>query len=475
MALQYLAQAFGAVLTPMNMGVLLLSTFAGLIMGMLPGLSATMAVALLTGLTYSLSSTSAIISLIGVYVGAISGGCQAAVLLNIPGTPASAATALDGFPLANRGKGGLAIFLATTSSCIGTLISVICVLTLTPLLTKVSLQFGSWEFFLLSLFGVIICGNLTSNGNAVKGWISGVIGLLVAQVGLMAGLALIPIMIGLFGFPEIIKAFKKTETHVLEFSPFKLKEGFGVLKNHIVELIRSSFIGVGVGIIPGVGEDVGGWLSYWASKSTSKHPETFGDGETAGVVSAEAGNNACIGGAIIPILSLAVPGSAPAAVLLAAFMMHGYRPGPLLMNESPEFLYQICVDLFLAALAMWLLAQVVSKFSVKILGVKKEILMPVIYVLCVVGSFVINHIMFDVKVMFVFGIIGFFLSAAEFPAAPFLLGVILGSMTDSNLRRALTISEGSFMPMLQRPISVIFLIVSQFHVFDRLKKRKANG
>lgn len=360
-----------------------------------------------------------------------------------------------------------------------------------------SLQFGSWEFFLLSLFGVIICGNLTSNGNAVKGWISGVIGLMVAQVGLdqldayprfsygnvniMAGLALIPIMIGLFGFPEIIKAFKKTETHVLEFSPFKLKEGFGVLKNHAVELIRSAFIGVGVGIIPGVGEDVGGWLSYWASKSTSKHPETFGDGETAGVVSAEAGNNACIGGAIIPILSLAVPGSAPAAVLLAAFMMHGYRPGPLLMNESPEFLYQICVDLFLAALAMWVLAQIVSKFSVKILGVKKEILMPVIYVLCVVGSFVINHIMFDVKVMFVFGIIGFFLSAAEFPAAPFLLGVILGSMTDSNLRRALTISEGSFLPMFQRPISVIFLIVivvlilSQFHVFDRFKKRKANG
>lgn len=497
MALQYLAQAFGAALTPMNLGVLLISTFAGLLMGMLPGLSATMAVALLTGLTYGLPSTSAIISLVGVYVGAISGGCQSAILLNIPGTPASASTALDGFPMAKRGKGGLAIFLATTASAIGTLISVICVLTLTPILTKVSLQFGSWEFFLLSLFGVIICGNLTSNGNAIKGWISGIIGLLVAQVGLdqldafprfsygnvniMAGLALIPIMIGLFGFPEIIKAFRKTETHVLEFSPFKMREGFGILKDHIVELVRSSLIGVGVGIIPGVGEDVGGWLSYWATKSTSKHPETFGDGEKAGIVSAEAGNNACIGGAIIPILSLAVPGSAPAAVLLAAFMMHGYRPGPLLMNESPHFLYQICVDLFMAAIAMWILAQIVSKFSVKILGVKKEILMPIIYVLCVVGSFVINHIMFDVKVMFFFGIIGFLLSAASFPAAPFLLGVILGNMTDSNLRRALTISEGSFLPMFQRPISIIFLIVilvlvlSQFHIFDKLKKRKVNG
>lgn len=495
MALQYLAQAFGASLAPFNLVVLMVSTFAGLVMGMLPGLSATMAVALLTGLTYSLSHTSAIISLIGVYVGAISGGCQAAILLNIPGTPASAATALDGFPLANRGKGGLAIFLATSASCIGTMISVICVLTLTPLLTKLSLQFGSWEFFLLSLFGVIICGNLTSGGNAVKGWISGIIGLLVAQVGLdqldafprfsfgnvnvMAGLALIPIMIGLFGFPEIIKAFKKTETKVLTFSPFSMKEGFGVLRQHVVEMVRSSLIGVGVGIIPGVGEDVGGWLSYWATKSSSKHPERFGDGEVSGVISAESGNNSCIGGAIIPILSLAVPGSAPAAVLLAAFMMHGYRPGPLLMSESPEFLYVVCVDLLMAAIAMWILAQIVSKFSVKILGVKKEILMPVIYVLCVVGSFVINHIMFDVKVMFFFGIIGFFLSAAEFPAAPFLLGVILGSMTDSNLRRALTISEGSFMPMLQRPISIIFLIVilililSQFHVFDRFMKKKA--
>ncbi|MDD3252916.1 MAG: tripartite tricarboxylate transporter permease [Lachnospiraceae bacterium] len=494
MAITYLLQSFGAVLSPMNLAVLLISTFTGLVMGMLPGLSATMAVALLTGLTYSLSPTSAIISLIGVYVGAISGGCQAAILLNIPGTPASAATALDGFPLAKQGKGGLAVFLATTASCIGTLISVICVLAFTPLLTKLSLQFGSWEFFLLSLFGVVICGNLTSKGNAVKGWISGIIGLLVAQVGLdqvdafprfafgnvnvMAGLALIPIMIGLFGFPEIIKAFKKTEEHVLKISKFKVSEGFTYIRQNTVALIRSSLIGVCVGIIPGVGEDVGGWLSYWATKSSSKDPEKFGTGEMSGVISAEAGNNSCIGGAIIPILSLAVPGSAPAAVLLAAFMMHGYRPGPLLMNESPEFLYMVCVDLFMAAVAMWMIAQLVAKFSVKILGVKKEILMPIIYVLCIVGSYVINHLMFDVKVMFFFGIVGFFLSMMEFPAAPFLLGVILGSMTDSNLRRALTISEGSFMPMFQRPICLVFLvailalILSQFGVFEKLKRKK---
>lgn len=492
MAFTYLVQAVGNVLMPLNLFVLVLSTFAGLIMGMLPGLSATMAVALLTGLTYSLSPTSAIISLIGVYVGSISGGCQAAVLLNIPGTPASAATALDGFPLANEGKGGLAIFLSTAASCLGTLVSVVCVLTLTPLLTKLSLQFGSWEFFLLSLFGVIICGNLTSKGSAVKGWMSGIIGLLIAQVGLdqidayprfsygnvhiMAGLALIPIMIGLFGFPEIVKAFKKSEEHVLTYSPYKIKDGFAILRKNLFAIIRSSFIGVGVGIIPGVGEDVGGWLSYWATKSRSKHPETFGKGEYAGIISAEAGNNSCIGGAIIPILSLAVPGSAPAAVLLAAFMMHGYRPGPLLMSESPEFVYQVAADLAFSAIVMFVLALVISKFSVRILGIKKDILMPIIYVLCVVGSFVINHITFDVKIMFFFGLVGFFLSWAEFPAAPFLLGVILGSMTDSNLRRALTISNGSFMPMFTRPISLIFIVVivglilSQFGAFSKLKK-----
>lgn len=492
MAFEYLLDALQTVLVPMNFGILVLSTFVGLIMGMLPGLSATMAIALLTGITYSLPGTTALISLIGVYVGSISGGCQSAILLNIPGTPASAATASDGFPLANSGKGGLAIFLATTSSCLGTLISVLCVLTLTPILTSISLKFGSWEFFLLAIFGVVICGNLTSKGNAVKGWIAGLMGLFISQVGLdpvaayprfsfdnanlMAGLQLIPIMIGLFGFPEIVNAFKKTELRILKMSALDVWEGIKYLKRNVIAIIRSALIGVGVGIIPGVGEDVGGWLSYWATKSNSKDPESFGKGNPDGIISAEAGNNACIGGAIIPVMSLAVPGSAPAAVLLAAFMMHGYRPGPLLMTETPEFLYQICLFLAVSAVAMWALALLISKFTVRILGIKKELLMPIIYVLCVVGAYVINNTMFDIKVMFVFGILGYFLSAMNYPAAPFLLGVILGPMADSNLRRALTITSGDIMPMFTRPICIVFLvmilglILSQFGVFKRLRK-----
>ena len=497
MASDYLLAALQTVADPFNLGILVLSDFVGLLMGILPGLSATMAIALLTGITYGLPGASALISLVAVYVGSISGGCQSAILLNIPGTPASAATASDGFPLAKQGKAGMTIFLATSASCIGTLLSVICVLTLTPVLTSISLKFGSWEFFLLAIFGVVICGNLTARDNAIKGWVCGIVGLFVSQVGLdmvsayprfsydnanlMSGLQLIPIMIGLFGFPEIINAFKKTDTKIMGMSPFNMSEGIKILLKNKMTMLRSALIGVCVGIIPGVGEDVGGWLSYWSTKSSSKEPETFGYGNPDGVVAAETGNNACIGGAIIPVMSLAVPGSAPAAVLLAAFMMHGYRPGPLLMTETPEFLYQICVFLSVSAVVMWLLAMVIARFTVKILGIKKQLLMPIIYVLCVVGAYVINNTLFDIKVMFVFGILGFFMATMNYPAAPFLLGVILGPMADSNLRRALTITEGSILPMFERPICLFFLvmiiglILSQTSLFKKFKSRKKAG
>lgn len=494
MAFQYLGQAILVSLQPLNLLVLVLSTAAGLIMGMLPGLSATMAIALLTGLTYNFPTQTALISLVAVYVGAISGGCQSAILLNIPGTPASAATALDGFPMAQRGEGGYAIFLATTASFLGTFISVIFVLTLTPLLTEFALKFRSWEFFLLAIFGVVICGSLTSQGNALKGWISGILGLLVAQIGLdslntyprfcycnvnlMSTIQLIPVMIGLFGFPEIVRAFRKnSEQNVIKVNKFEMKRGFRSIGKNILAIIRSALIGVGVGIIPGVGEDTGGWLSYWASKSTSKHPETFGKGEELGVISTETGNNACIGGAIIPVLSLAVPGSAPAAVLLAAFLMHGYRPGPLLMTESPSFVYNVCIYLAFASFAMWLIAMLVSKLTIRILGVQKKILMPIIFTLCVVGSYLINYNLFDIKVMFVFGLVGMILSNLKFPAAPFLLGVILGPMADSNLRRGLNLSNGSLLPLVTQPICIFFLalilimILSQTGLFKLFRKK----
>jgi putative tricarboxylic transport membrane protein len=490
---EYISQAFAVVFTPYGFIALTLSVLLGLIFGMLPGLTATMAVALLTGLTYTFDGSLAVMVLLGIYVGSISGGCQSAILLNIPGTPASAATAVDGYPLAKQGKGGLAIFVANGSSFLGTLLGVIAVALFTPLITNIALKFGAWEMFLLALFGIIICGNLTSGGRPLKGWLSGLIGLLLAQVGLdtvnsmarftfgnldmKAGISLLPVMIGLFGFPEIVDSFTHEERKVVPMTKFKVKEGLSILWKNKLNIIRSGLLGVTMGAIPGVGEDTGGWLSYWAEKKSSKHPETFGKGEINGVVSAETGNNAAIGGAIIPVLSLAIPGSAPAAVLLAAFWMHGYRPGPLLMRDTPEFLYYVIVFLVISAIIMWVLATLLAKGTVRILQLDNRILMPIIFICCCIGAFVVSNRIFDLYLMFFFGIIGVLMRHMNYPSAPFLLGIILGNMADENIRRALILGDGSILPFFTRPISlffiafILFLVLPQIPAFARLMEK----
>lgn len=493
MDLNYLMGVLHFVVQPMSLLTLVLSVFFGLIVGMLPGLTATMAVALLTGLTYKLANEVAILSLVAVYVGAISGGCQSAILMNIPGTPASAATAVDGFPIGQRGEGGLGIFVATMASAIGTLTGTLCILLLTPPLALLALKFGAFEFFLLALFGVMICGQLTAGGDPLKGWISGILGLLVSQVGmdgmnayprftfgltnLMSGVPLIPVMIGLFGFPEIIYGLVSgTARARIKTSSMEFGKGFAIIVKNKLNIVRSSIIGVAVGIIPGVGEDVAGWLSYWAEKKSSKTPEKFGKGAYEGVVAAESGNNACVGGALIPVLSLAVPGSAPAAVLLAALWLHGLRPGPLLMSESPGFVVDISVYMAMSAVAMVFLALLVSKVTVKILAVKSTILMPIVYVLCTVGAFVISNNIFDIYLVFIFGLVGLLLREMAYPAAPFLLGIILGPMADNSLRRALMLSSGDPSPFFTRPISMIFAVaiilmaLSQLNAFGWLRK-----
>ncbi|MDR2134656.1 MAG: tripartite tricarboxylate transporter permease [Treponema sp.] len=472
-ALTHIVTAVQVVASPVGIISLFVSVLLGLVFGMLPGLTATMAVALLTGVTYSFSGPLAVLVLIGVYIGAISGGCQSAILLNIPGTPASAATSMEGYPLAQQGKAGLAIFVANASSFFGTIIGIVCVILFTPLLTSAALKFNSQEMFLLAVFGIVICGNLTSGGMPVKGWISGFLGLLISQVGLdtvnsmarysfgnmnlRGGISLLPVMIGLFGFPEIIEAFTPEKRNIIPVSKYRIREGFGVMKRNVINVLRSGLLGVSMGAIPGVGEDTGGWLSYWAEKRFSKSTR-WGRGEIRGVVSAETGNNAAIGGAIIPVLSLAIPGSAPAAVLLAAFWMHGYRPGPLLMQSTPEFLYYVVVFMAFSAFMMWVLASNISRFTVRILQVKNEILMPIIFVCCIIGAFVVNNRVFDIKLMYIFGILGIVMRSLKYPAAPFLLGIILGNMADENLRRALILNGGSVKSFFTRPICLFFLV-----------------
>jgi putative tricarboxylic transport membrane protein len=283
-------------------------------------------------------------------------------------------------------------------------------------------------------------------------------------------------MIGLFGFPEIVDAFNPETRTIIPVSKFSAREGLRIMRLNIINVIRSGLLGVTMGAIPGVGEDTGGWLSYWAEKRFSKKTG-WGKGEINGVVAAETGNNAAVGGAIIPVLSLAIPGSAPAAVLLAAFWMHGYRPGPLLMQETPEFLYYVVVFMVFSAFMMWVLASNISRFTVKILQIKNEILMPIIFVCCVIGAFVVSNRMFDVKLMFVFGILGIIMRQLKYPAAPFLLGIILGNMADENLRRALILNKGSITSFLTRPISLFFIVFilallrPQFPIVAKLSNR----
>ena len=470
--IDYLMMALSVVLSPVGFLSLFLSVLLGLLMGIIPGLTITMAIALLTGLTYSFFGPLAVLILIGVAIGAISGSCQTAILMNIPGTPASAATTIDGYPLGKQGKAGLAIFCCNAASFTGTMISVLFVLFFAPVISRLALRFNSQEMFLLAVFGVVICGNLTSGGRPVKGWIAGFLGLLFSQVGLdtvnsmarftfgnmniRGGISLLPVMIGLFGFPEILDAFTPHVRQIIPVSKYKVREGFAILRKNIFNLIRSGILGVTMGVIPGVGEDVGGWLSYWATKKVNKK-KPWGTGVIDGVISAECGNNAAIGGAMIPVLSLAIPGSAPTAVLLAAFWMHGYRPGPLLMDSTPEFLYYIVTFMVFAAMMMWFLAWNISRFSVRILQIKGEILMPIIFVCCVIGSFVISNRIFDVYLMFWFGILGIIMRAMKYPSAPFLLGIIFGNMADENLRRALILNKGDISSFFTRPISLFFI------------------
>jgi len=482
----YFFQSLGTlVINPTAMALLFGSVFMGIIFGAMPGLTATLGVALLTTLTYGMSFNLALIALLGVYVGGVYGGSYASILLNIPGTAASAATALDGYPLAKQGKGGIALGLTTTASTIGTIIGMMFVVALAPMISNIARQFTSFEFFLLAFFGIIISGTLTSPDLVIKGWIAGFIGLFLAVIGrdslffyprftfglaeLDGGLDIVPVLIGAFGIPQIIQVIrdnmKSDDTQKLD----RIVPEWRAVGRNIPTIIRSSLIGVGIGAVPGIGEDIAGWVSYGTAKNSSKHPETFGKGELTGVIASETANNACIGGAMIPLLSLGVPGSPPAAMLLGAFMLHGVQPGPMLNIDQPGFVLQLSAILLLASIAMYILGILLAKQVVKILKIPTSIFMPVIAVLCILGSYALSLRVFNLYLMVIVGLVTFFLTEMKYPVAPLVIGVILGPMADQNLRRALLVSQGSLAPIFQRPVTLILFIVIVMTVLSQTK------
>jgi putative tricarboxylic transport membrane protein len=475
--------SLGSFLTLESIFYVLASSLVGVVIGALPGLTATMGVALMTTLTIKLPSSQALLILICTYVGAIYGGSRSAILLNIPGTPASAASCLDGYALARQGHAGRAMGIATTGSVMGTLIGMFFLALFTPLLGDLALKFGAYEFFWLAVFGVIVSATLTG-GDPLKGWIAGFAGLFIATIGqdgihayerfsfgtrdLAGGFSLVPALVGAFGFAEILVAMQEKRPPV-KINPFdtvipKIRDVLQYWRT----ILRSGVIGTFIGIVPGVGEDVAAWSSYAAAKRASKEKAKFGKGSIEGLMAAETGDNACVPGAIIPVLTLQVPGSAPAAVLMAAMLIHGVKPGPMIMVESPQFVYDVVAMMLLATIGILIYGLTLTKFLIMVLRVPTTVIVPIIFVLCVIGTYALAGRLFDVWTMLLFGVLGFVLRRFHFPVAPLVLGIVLGDLLEKSLRRGLVLSDGDLTPFFTRPISAVLFGIIALVVLLRL-------
>ncbi|MCK0209729.1 tripartite tricarboxylate transporter permease [Starkeya koreensis] len=473
-----------ATVTPIKMGILFGGVMLGIIFGALPGLTATLAVALLSTVTFNLPTDVAIIALIGAYVGAVYGGCQSAILIGIPGTSAGAASVRDGHQLAKQGRAGETIANATLGSALGTIFGLTMMLLVMPLMVALALQFTSIEFFLLAVFGVLICGSLTSDDLPAKGWIAGILGLAISTVGietiqgysrftfgvpeLAGGIEFVPVILGAFAIPQIIRGLRDSDGR-LERSTLlsKVWPDFKFLGKCKMLIARSGLIGVGVGAIPGVGEDVAAWSAYDATKRAAKDPETYGRGNMRGVVAPEVAANACIGGAIVPVLTLAVPGSPPAAMLLGAMWLHGLRPGPMLAIESPEVIPQIAAFLFWSAIAMAICGLAMARLSVLVLRLPPFIVLPMVAMISILGSYSLGLNVFNVYLMFGFGLLAFVLEEMEYPVAPLVIGLILGQMADIGLRRALLSAHGDVFSFFERPLALVFMALILYSLFGR--------
>lgn len=474
-----LGHAYLSFLNPMTLAYGLGGAFVGIVMGILPGLSATLAIALLTTLTIKLQANDAILVLICSYVGALYGGSRTAILLNIPGTAANAASCADGYALAQRGEAGRAIGIATSGAFVSTLFGVLCLAMFTPLLAEVALSFGAFEFFWLALFGVTMSGSIVGN-DPLKGWLMGLLGLLVAQIGqeslyaynrftfdwdqLSGGISLIPALVGAFGLAEVLTTLSDpVERKIVELKDSVLPRWKEIIQYRWT-VLRSGVIGVFTGLLPGVGEDAGAWMSYAAAKAVSKEKEQFGKGSIDGLMAAETGDMASIPGHIIPSLALGIPGSAPSAVLMAAMIIHGIQPGPMLMIQHPHFIYEVVAMTTLASITILLFGLFGVHPLLQVLRVKRSILMPIVFLLCTVGAFASASRLFDVYAMLAIGIGAFFLRRRGYEMAPFVLGLVLGPLLDKSLRRGLVLSDGSLAPFFTRPICMGFAAVTIFMI-----------
>lgn len=472
---------------------ILLGTFCGLVFGALPGLSATMAVALLIPLTFYLEPVVAISMLIGAYIGGIAGGAVSAILINIPGTPSSVVTTIDGHPMAAQGKAARALGWAAFSSGWGSIISWLLLVTIAPLLAKICTGFGSPEYAALAFFGLSIIAAV-SGDSIMKGIIAGFIGVSMSFVGidpiwgdlrftfgsinLMGGISVVSALIGLYSIPQILNSCLDKDNEKLSAKDLTIKNIVPPFKEqfaHKINIIRSSLIGTLIGIIPATGGNIAAFLAYDQAKRFSKEPETFGKGNVDGIIASEASNNGVCGGALIPMLTLGIPGDSVTAVLLGGLMIHGIQPGPMLFSDSPAFIGGIFTAVFIATMYMVLLQVFGIKIFVKTLNVPVNYLNAILVVLSLVGSYAIRQNFFDVILTLFFGVVGYILTKAKFPSAPIVLGLVLGSMFEGEFRRALKLGGGSMSIFFERPIALMIIILAFAIIISTLWKSLKKG
>ena len=489
--LSSILSSFAAAFTVTNLLVLIGGTILGIIFGALPGVSSTMGVAVLIPLTYGMNPVTGLIMLAGIYCGSVYGGSISACLLNTPGTPASAATTLDGFPMTRLGRGGEALHEACIASFWGGIFGAIVLLFLAPTIATFSLKFGSQENAMMAIFGLTIIVSL-SNGSLLKGFLAGLVGLLLSLVGmdittayprftfnvttLLGGIAIIPAIVGLYSMSQLLtSAGEKTGVLVNEDSIKNMKVPKVSIKDFFrypMTYIKSAIIGAFVGIVPGAGGNIAGYIAYNEAKRASKTPEEFGKGCREGVAATEAANNAVCGGSLIPMLTLGIPGNSVAAVLMGGLLIQGLTPGYSLFSTYGHITYPFLAGFILAQFAFTLVGLIGAKQFAKVVKVPKGFLLAGIGVLCVVGSYAASNNIADVYIMLIFGIFGFLLKTAGFDISAIVLGLMLGSIAEAGFMQSYSLFQRQLWPTLAsfftRPISLILILVSVASCFSPL-------
>ncbi|MBQ4469016.1 MAG: tripartite tricarboxylate transporter permease [Synergistaceae bacterium] len=490
------ANGFSVLMDPYTFMMVVFAIVVGTIFGALPGVSATMAVALGLPFTYSMQPIPAIVFLVAIYCSSITGGSITAILFKIPGVPSSAPTTFDGYPMAQRGEAGKALGIALGSSAIGGLVSALAMLTLSPQLTQAALSFSPSDIFAITFMGLSILTCLDSK-NILRTLISGLLGLLLACVGqdpmyavqrltfgsgeLIAGLEMIPVLIGIFAVTEVLKQTKKRDklaadqgTASVNTKMPSFKEWWGIKWL----LARCSVIGTIIGILPGAGATIASFLCYSSETKLSKYPEKFGTGIIDGIAASETANNAATGGAMVPLLSLGIPGGNAAAVMMSALVLKGVQLGPLLLVNQPQYLSATFASMVVTNILMVVVAIGIAKVFAQILAVPYSYLGPIIIMLAIIGSYATNMSIADVKIMAIAGVIGLIISACHFNSAALILGLVLGVICEGNFSRAYTISRANLVNMFARPVAgtlmVISIILLVWPVVSQLFRKKTN-